>query len=77
MHNLGIGGIDFEEKHTLNEHRPNGYKIPEVSFDEDTATFQNEQSSIINAETTTHGMFVFRKNCVFTCAYFLTQSHFT
>lgn len=55
MHNLGIGGIDFPEKHTLNEHRPNGYKIPEVSFDEDTATFQNEPPSI-TTETTTPGM---------------------
>lgn len=52
MHNLGIGGIDFPEKHTLNEHRPSGYKLPEVTFDEDTATFQNEPPSL---ETTTHG----------------------
>lgn len=38
MHNLGIGGIDFPEKHTLDQHRPNGYKAPEVTFDEEATT---------------------------------------
>lgn len=37
MHKLGIGGIDFPEKHTLDEHRPNGFKIPEITYDESTA----------------------------------------
>lgn len=38
MHNLGIGGIEFPEKHTLDQHRPNGYKTPEVAFEEETTT---------------------------------------
>lgn len=38
MHNLRIGGIDFPEKHTLDQHRPNGFKTPEVIIDEDTTT---------------------------------------
>lgn len=52
MHKLGIGGIDFPEKHTLDQHRPSGYKVPEVTFDEETTTLQNE----ITYETTT-GMY--------------------
>ncbi|XP_031638568.1 zinc transporter ZIP10 isoform X2 [Contarinia nasturtii] len=49
MHQLGIGGIDFPEKHTLDQHRPSGYKVPEVTFDEESTTLQNE----ITYETTT------------------------
>lgn len=38
MHNLGIGGIDFPEKHTLDQHRSNGFKLPEVVIDEEATT---------------------------------------
>lgn len=27
MHNLGLGGLEFPAKHTLDEHRPSGYKV--------------------------------------------------
>ncbi|XP_055311077.1 zinc transporter ZIP10 isoform X2 [Sitodiplosis mosellana] len=64
MHNLGIGGIDFPEKHTLNEHRPNGYKLPEVTFDEDTSTFQNEPPSITLETTTPDHSSQQRKTCL-------------
>lgn len=39
MHKLGIGGIDFPEKHTLDQHRSSGYKVPD--FEEETSTVQN------------------------------------
>lgn len=38
MHNLGIGGIYFSEKHTLDQHRSDGFKLPEVVIEEDAAT---------------------------------------
>lgn len=41
MHNLGIGDLYFSEKHTLDHHRPNGYKVPDVIYDDELA--QSEQ----------------------------------
>lgn len=29
MHNLGLGGLDFNPDHTIEEHHPEGYKIYE------------------------------------------------
>lgn len=29
MHNLGLGGLEFSDKHTLDQHRPDGYKMPD------------------------------------------------
>lgn len=34
MHNLGLGGIEFSPAHTVDEHRPRGYKIPEIIIDQ-------------------------------------------
>lgn len=56
MHNLGIGDLDFPEKHTLDQHRPNGYKVPDVVYDEETTTLENGGS---DAETTTGMHFYF------------------
>lgn len=30
MFNLGIGNIEFNPTHTLDEHRPNGFIIPDI-----------------------------------------------
>lgn len=49
MHKLGIGGLDFPEKHTIDEHRPDGFRIPDISYDESTTTE--------NLETTTAGVY--------------------
>lgn len=49
MHKLGIGGLDFPEKHTIDEHRPDGFRIPDISYDEST--------TVENLETTTAGVY--------------------
>lgn len=49
MHKLGIGGLDFPEKHTIDEHRPDGFRIPDINYDESTTTE--------NLETTTAGVY--------------------
>lgn len=63
MYNLGLGGLEFS-KHTLDEHRPNGYKVPEFDADEniDTTEMPIERRSndigrttaVSEDETTTH-----------------------
>lgn len=34
MHNLGLGGLEFSPKHTLDEHRTNDYKVATFSIDD-------------------------------------------
>lgn len=48
MYNLGLGGLEFSPKHTLDEHRPNGYKVPDFDTDEigdDTGEVPNARRS--------------------------------
>lgn len=33
MHNLGLGGLEFNPTHTIDEHRPAGFKLPNVIED--------------------------------------------
>lgn len=33
MYNLGLGGLGFSSEHTLDEHRPVGYKVSEINTD--------------------------------------------
>lgn len=35
MHNLGLGGLEFNPSHTLDEHRPSGFHVPELIIDDD------------------------------------------
>lgn len=34
MHNLGLGGLEFSPTHTVDEHRPSGYKSPDIVLEE-------------------------------------------
>lgn len=34
MHNLGLGGLEFPQTHTIFEHRFAGFEIPELEIDE-------------------------------------------
>lgn len=56
MHNLGIG--DLALKHPLDLHRPSGYTVPEVIYEEEPTTFQNEamEATTIAETITTTGM---------------------
>lgn len=51
MHNLGIG--DLALKHPLDLHRPSGYTVPEVIYEEEPTTFQNEAATATTAQTIT------------------------
>lgn len=54
MYNLGLGGLEFSPKHTLDEHRPNGYKVPDIDADEtvDSTEKPNERRANDLAGTT-------------------------
>lgn len=55
MHNLGLGGLEFSPKHTLDEHRLDGYKVPDFNTDEiiDITELPNERRSNAIDDTTT------------------------
>lgn len=42
MHNLGLGGLDFNPDHTIEEHHPEGYKI----YDDDNNEKSTEEKVI-------------------------------
>lgn len=56
MHNLDIGGLEFPAKHTLDQHRPTGYKPNDIDNDEESTTYENFHSADVmtaDIETTT------------------------
>lgn len=64
MHNLGIG--DLALKHSLDSHREPGYKAPEVTFDDEPTTYENDATDATTTTTT-----------IGTCAYeFINKSKF-
>lgn len=43
MFNLGIGNIEFTPTHTLDEHRPSGFKVPDIEeIDTDLSLIETE-----------------------------------
>lgn len=48
MHNLGLGDLEFDPGHTVDQHRPNGYKVPDIVVEEDRE--HTEHTPIINTE---------------------------
>lgn len=30
MHNLGLGGLEFSPTHTVDQHRPEGFRLPDI-----------------------------------------------
>lgn len=44
MHNLGLGGLEFNPTHTIDEHRPVGFKLLNVI--EDAEPTQNNTTTI-------------------------------
>lgn len=52
MHNLGLGDLEFSSKHTLDEHRPIGYIVPSLEFDNNE--FYHESNSTSNVNSTEH-----------------------
>lgn len=43
MHNLGLGDLEFDPGHTVYQHRPDGFKVPDIDVEED-----NEHTNHIN-----------------------------
>lgn len=41
MHNLGLGGLEFNPTHTIYEHRPVGFQLPNVIEDVEYAVAQH------------------------------------
>lgn len=48
MHSLGLGGLDFTPSHTLDEHRPEGFKTSEIiaPFTADYKDIESDQSRV-------------------------------
>lgn len=36
MHNLGLGDLEFDPGHTVDQHRPDGFKVPDIDVEEET-----------------------------------------
>lgn len=50
MHNLGLGGLEFSPTHTVDQHRPDGFKLPDIVIepenpDSSTAAAQENSTS--------------------------------
>lgn len=60
MYNLGLGGLEFSPKHTIDEHRPNGYKVPDFIIDHTKVSSERRSNDIggftgeVEDETTTN-----------------------
>lgn len=48
MHNLGLGDLEFDPGHTVDQHRPDGYKVPEIVVEEDRE--HTDHTQIIKTE---------------------------
>ncbi len=35
MHNLGLGDLEFDPGHTVDQHRPDGFKVPDIDVVEE------------------------------------------
>lgn len=46
MYNLGIGNIEFNPTHTLDEHRPSGFKVPDIE-ENDTESSPTDVDTIV------------------------------
>lgn len=53
MHNLGLGDLEFDPGHTVDQHRPDGFKVPDINVaveDEHEKRTQNADSVDIKIE---------------------------
>lgn len=52
MHNLGLGDLEFDPGHTVDQHRPDGYKVPDIIVEEDKVQkeFAQNIDEIIDGE---------------------------
>ncbi|KAJ6648085.1 Metal cation symporter ZIP14 [Pseudolycoriella hygida] len=57
MHNLGLGDLEFDPGHTVDQHRPDGFKVPDIVVDdENTESIKQTTDASIDIkfkETTT------------------------
>lgn len=48
MHNLGLGDLEFDPGHTVDQHRPDGFKVPDIDAveeDERNATHHSQRAN--------------------------------
>lgn len=65
MYRLGLGGLDLE--HSVDQHRPEGYKVPDFLSSDENPVFQNARSLSTMAEfdtTETSGIMTFCLNFI-------------
>lgn len=56
MHNLGLGGLEFNPNHRVEEHHPDGYRVYEESLKEDgegSELRETETPDLVHFERTT------------------------
>lgn len=53
MHSLHLGGVEFGPTHTVDEHRPKDFKLPDIALN-DTDHDHNETSSILAKNLTSN-----------------------
>lgn len=46
MHNLGLGDLEFDPGHTVDQHRPDGFKVPDIDVEEDDELTKNTRKTV-------------------------------
>lgn len=46
MHNLRLGDLEFDPGHTVDQHRPDGFKVPDIVVEEDNEHIENADDTI-------------------------------
>lgn len=47
MHNINLGGLEFSPSHTVDEHRPKDFKLPDIVIEDSTnAVYQHRSTNV-------------------------------
>lgn len=46
MHNLGLGDLEFDPGHTVDQHRPDGFKVPDIDLVEETVLTRQTRNDV-------------------------------
>lgn len=48
MHNLGLGDLEFDPGHTVDQHRPDGFKVPDIDVVEETVLTRQTRNHLVD-----------------------------
>lgn len=48
MHNLGLGGLEFSPTHTVDQHRPDGFRLSDIVIEEEIPVPSNTATQEIS-----------------------------